>query len=98
MNKNNWSQQEDMMAGAYKNIAQSLSQIQIYMKNHLNIVKNGDGIINEGDLEEVLKQLADMINNNLRNVSQGRVSFDIKNLTSPTSPFSNTSPIQSQSP
>ena len=77
MNKNNWNRQEAMMAGAYKNIAQSLSQIQMYMKNHLNMVKNGDGIINEGDLEEVLKQLADMINNNLQNVSQGRFSFNI---------------------
>lgn len=98
MNKNNWSQQEAMMAGAYKNIAQSLSQIQMYMKNHLNMVKNGDGIINEGDLEEVLKQLAEMINNNLRNVSQGRVSFNIENLPSPTNSTSNTSPTQSQSP
>lgn len=98
MNKNNWSQQETMMAGAYKNIAQSLSQIQMYMKNHLNMVKNGGGIINEGDLEEILKQLADMINKNLHNVSQGRVSFNIENLPSTTNSFSNASPIQSQPP
>lgn len=77
MSRNNieWSEQEHMMAGAYANIASSFSQITAYMKNHLRTVQNGGGIITNGDFEEIFQKLSDMINNNLRNVSQIRVNI-----------------------
>lgn len=70
-----WSEQEKMMAAAYNNIAFSFSQIGSYMKNHIKTVKNGMGIINEGDIEEILSKLTDMINKNLHNVSNKRINF-----------------------
>ena len=54
-NRIQWSEQEQMMAGAYANIASSFSQITAYMKNHLRTVQNGGGVINEGDMEEILQ-------------------------------------------
>lgn len=70
-----WSEQESIMATAFVNIANSLPYIQQMMKQHVKSAQNGGGIINDGDLQEVLNQLAEMINNNLHNVSQSRVSF-----------------------
>ena len=64
-----------MMAKAYENIAYSLSFIASFMKSHLKTAKNGMGIINDGDMGEMLDKLADMINENLHNVSQKRISI-----------------------
>lgn len=83
-----WSEQEKMMAAAYNNIAFSFSQIGSYMKNHIKTVKNGMGIINEGDIEEILSKLTDMINKNLHNVSNKRINFTIGDCT----------PIKAKSP
>ena len=69
------SEQEEIMIEAYENIAFSFSQIVAYMKNHLRTIKTGMGIINEYDMEEVLKQLEDMINKNLHNTFQKRISI-----------------------
>lgn len=79
-NRIQWSEQEQMMAGAYANIASSFSQITAYMKNHLRTVQNGGGVINEGDMEEILQQLSDMINKNLHNASQMRVKITTENV------------------
>ena len=79
-NRMQWSEQEQMMAGAYANIASSFSQITAYMKNHLRTVQNGGGVINEGDMEDILQQLSDMINKNLHNASQMRVKITTENV------------------
>lgn len=79
-NRIQWSEQEQMMAGAYANIASSFSQITAYMKNHLRTVQNGGGVINEGDMEDILQQLSDMINKNLHNASQMRVKITTENV------------------
>ena len=84
-----WTEQEDMMAVAYENIAESFSYISKYMKNHVNTVKNGMGVVNDGDLEEILNMLKDMLNKNLHNVSQMRVNITmspIKPVTPSKSP------------
>ena len=78
----NWSEQEQMMASAYVNIANSLPYIQQMMKQHVKSAQNGGGIINDGDLQEILDELANMINKNLRNVSQSRVSFKLTPISS----------------
>ena len=70
-----WNEEEEMMARAYENIAYSMSFIASFMKNHVKTVKNGMGIINDGDMGEMLDKLADMINENLHNVSQKRISI-----------------------
>ncbi len=75
-----WSEEEEMMARAYENIAYSMSFIASFMKNHEKTVKNGMGIINDGDMGEMLDKLADMINENLHNVSQKRISITSVNL------------------
>lgn len=72
-----WSEQETMMAKAFVNIANSLPYISKMMNQHVKSVQNGGGIITDGDLEEALSKLADMINKNLYNVSQSRVSFNL---------------------
>lgn len=79
-NRIQWSEQEQMMAGAYANIASSFSQITAYMKNHLRTVQNGGGIVTEGDMEEIFQQLSDMINKNLHNASQMRVQITTENV------------------
>ena len=79
-NRIQWNEQEQMMAGAYANIASSFSQITAYMKNHLRTVQNGGGVINEGDMEDILQQLSDMINKNLHNASQMRVKITTENV------------------
>lgn len=79
-NRIQWSEQEQMMAGAYANIASSFSQITAYMKNHLRTVQNGGGVINEGDMEDILQQLSDIINKNLHNASQMRVKITTENV------------------
>ena len=70
-----WSEEEEMMARAYENIAYSMSFIASFMKNHVKTVKNGMGIINDEDMGEMLYKLADMINEYLHNVSQKRISI-----------------------
>lgn len=79
-NRIQWSEQEQMMADAYANIASSFSQITAYMKNHLRTVQNGGGIVTEGDMEEIFQQLSDMINKNLHNASQMRVQITTENV------------------
>lgn len=79
-NRIQWSEQEQMMAGAYANIASSFSQITAYMKNHLRTVQNGGGIVTESDMEEIFQQLSDMINKNLHNASQMRVKITTENV------------------
>ena len=107
-NRIQWSEQEQMMAGAYANIAASFSQITAYMKNHLRTVQNGGGIITEGDMEEIFQQLSDMINKNLHNASQMRVKITTENVASKkittkntnsswVSTASNGSPVQFES-
>lgn len=76
-----WSEQETMMAKAFVNIANSLPYISKMLNQHVKSVQNGGGIITDGDLEEVLSTLADMINKNLYNVSQSRVSFSLTPMT-----------------
>jgi hypothetical protein len=70
-----WSEEEEMIARAYENIAYSMSFIASFMKNHVKTVKNGMGIINDEDMGEMLDKLADMINENLHNVSQKRITI-----------------------
>lgn len=107
-NRIQWSEQEQMIAGAYANIASSFSQITTYMKNHLRTVQNGGGIITEGDMEEIFRQLSDMINKNLHNASQMRVKITTENVASKkitnkntnsswVSTASNGSPVQFES-
>ena len=79
-NRVQWSEQEEMLAGAYANIASSFSQITSYMKNHLRTVQNGGGVITDGDLEEVFQMVSDMINKNLHNTSQMRVNITTDNV------------------
>ena len=74
-NRLQWSKEDEMMAKAYENIALSLSLIESFMKNHIRIVNSGMGVITEGDVEEVLNQLTEMINENLHNVSQKRIAI-----------------------
>lgn len=85
--KTQWSEQEQMMAGAYANIASSFSQITAYMKNHLKTVKNGGGIITDGDVEEVISMLSGMINKNLHNASQKRISITVNSITPQSTVF-----------
>ena len=80
-NRIHWNEQEEMMANAYQIIASSFSQISSYMKNHIKSVQNGGGIITDGDIEEIIAQLTNMINKNLYNVSQMRVEFKLKPIT-----------------
>ena len=79
-NRIQWNEQEQMIAGAYANIASSFSQITAYMKNYLRTVQNGGGIVTEDDMEEIFQQLSDMINNNLHNASQMRVKITTENV------------------
>lgn len=80
-NRIHWNEQEEMMANAYQIMASSFSQISSYMKNHIKSVQNGGGIITDGDIEEIIAQLTNMINKNLHNVSQMRVEFKLKPIT-----------------
>lgn len=79
-NRVQWSEQEEMLAGAYANIASSFSQITSYMKNHLRTVQNGGGVITDGDLEEVFQMVSDKINKNLHSTSQMRVNITTDNV------------------
>ena len=94
-NRIQWSEEEEMMAKAYENMALSFSQIESYMKNHIRTVKNGMGIINDGDIEEVLAKLSDMINKNLHNVSQKRISITTGEIVPQSTVSPETSPQQS---
>lgn len=80
-NRIHWNEQEEMMANTYQIMASSFSQISSYMKNHIKSVQNGGGIITDGDIEEIIAQLTNMINKNLHNVSQMRVEFKLKPIT-----------------
>ena len=83
-----WNEQESMMANAFVNIANSLPYFAQMMKQHVKSAQNGGGIINDGDLEYILSQMANMINKNLRNVSQTRVSFTMNPISSRQAPSS----------
>jgi|SRR5574344_1242341 replication fork clamp-binding protein CrfC len=76
-NKQNWNEQENMMAVAVINIANSLPYILQQMKQYIKKVQNNGGVINDGSLQEMLDSLSDMINSNLRNVSQSRVNITL---------------------
>ena len=90
-NRIQWSEQEEMMANAYQIIASSFSQISSYMKNHIKSVQNGGGVITDGDMEEIMEQLTNMINKNLHNVSQMRVQFTLAPITSNSTTSTNES-------
>ena len=70
-----WTEQEDMMATSYENIAGSFAYISKFMQSLVKTVKNGGGIVTNEDLEEALNMLKDMINKNLYNVSEVRVDI-----------------------
>lgn len=77
----NWNEQDAQMATAVLNIANSLPQVSQQMKQYVKTVKNGGGIINDASLQEMLDALSQMINANLHNVSQSRVSIKLMPFT-----------------
>ena len=72
-----WSKEDSNLAGTYINIANVLPVIQSQMKQHVNNVKNGEGVITIGDIEEVLKLLEEEINNRLRGSVNNKVTITL---------------------
>lgn len=83
-----WTINDKDLANTYLNIANVLLVVNNYMKSHMDNVKNGEGIITIGDIDEALKFLEEQINNRLRSSVSNKVKIT---LSVPTDTESNTS-------
>lgn len=83
-----WTINDKNLANTYLNIANVLLVVKNYMKSHMDNVKNGEGIITIGDIDEALKFLEEQINNRLRSSVSNKVKIT---LSVPTDIESNTS-------
>lgn len=75
---NPYAEQDEIMVEAYKNIAKQLAAFSRHMLNHIRIIQNGEGIINDGEISDTLNELAGRINTCLYNVSDSRVSINFE--------------------
>lgn len=83
-----WTINDKNLANTYLNIANVLLVVKNYMKSHMDNVKNGEGIITIGDIDEALKFLEEQINNRLRSSVSNKVKIT---LSVPTDTEGNTS-------
>jgi len=83
-----WSQNDNNLANTYLNIAKSLPMITQWMKSQVENIKNGEGIVTMGDLEEAFQFLEETINNRLRSSMSDKIKITwVK--TTPTSTSAN---------
>lgn len=74
---NEWSQNDANLANTYLNIANVLPVVQQWMKSHINNVKNGNGIITIGDIQEALKFLENSVNDRLRSSVSNKITISL---------------------
>ena len=74
---NGWSGDDTNLANTYLNIANVLPVVQQWMKAHINNVKNGNGIITLGDIQEALKFLENNVNDRLRSSISNKVTISL---------------------
>lgn len=72
-----WTKNDSNLSNTYLNIANVLPVVKNWMKSHVDNVKNGEGIINLGDIKEALKFLEESINNRLRSSVSNRVTITL---------------------
>ena len=82
-----WTINDKNLENTYLNIANVLPVVKKYMKSHMYNVKNGEGIITIGDIDEALKFLEEQINNRLRSSVSNKVKIT---MSVPTDTESNT--------
>lgn len=80
---NEWNGDDTNLANTYLNIANVLPVVQQWMKSHINNVKNGNGIITLGDIQEALKFLENSVNDRLRSSVSNKVTISLTENSKP---------------
>lgn len=66
MNVLNMRNQEQTVTNTYKNLVAFLERLSTYMKNHIQAVEKGGGIITDDDVQEVIGKLVSALNASLK--------------------------------
>jgi len=81
-----WTPNDKNLANTYLNIAKSLPMIAQQMKLHVENVKNGEGFITIGDLEEAFQFLEETINKILISSTSDKIKITLVKSTPTSTP------------